>query len=512
MADIVITSAAGDPHVTALGIRDDTSSRGVDLAGALMTLTYVDGTQETLTWAALDAYTQGGATGEFGTVYFDYDVHELSVTKRLASFEIDLAPASSVFDITTPMDADPLGGSTPGSNNGFPFKLTTGFEDIPGEIEVSYSGIVNLAGQAARDDLYTTMRVDLTGLSGGGLIGDLGWNSDIDTMRIAGDLVPAENALSGGALNDSLGGTSASELLAGLGGDDTLSGAGGNDLLIGGAGDDLLIGGLGLDTAGFAGLMNEYTLQISADHPVTVTQRKAAGEGTDSLIEVEQIRFAGGDTINLDKIDGISSLETADVDLLIEVYIAYFNRAPDALGLYFWGKALADGIPLDEIARLFLDQDETRALYPASLTNAEFAEQVYQNVLGRTPDAEGLAFWVSTLDDGAVGRDAFILEVIRGAKAAPAPDASPDFIALQNADRSYLATKTDIGTYFAAIRGLSDVDEAQAAMALFQRDMASSVDAAIAFTDDVYATASADADGALLLQLVGVVDDPFAMN
>ena len=57
---------------------------------------------------------------------------------------------------------------------------------------MTYSGIVNRAGSPAVGDLYTTMVVDFSKLPGGGLLGDLRWNSDIDTMRDAGDLVPAD--------------------------------------------------------------------------------------------------------------------------------------------------------------------------------------------------------------------------------------------------------------------------------------------------------------------------------
>ena len=54
MPGIVINRLDEDPHETVHGIRDDTSSRGVDLDGARITLTYADGTTETLTWHATD--------------------------------------------------------------------------------------------------------------------------------------------------------------------------------------------------------------------------------------------------------------------------------------------------------------------------------------------------------------------------------------------------------------------------------------------------------------------------
>ena len=78
----------------------------------------------------------------------------------------------------------------------------------------------------------------------------------------------------------------------------------------------------------------------------------------------------------------------------------------------FWGSAFANGFSLEEIASLFLEQPETAATYPDTLSNLEFATQVYNNVLGRAPDDDGLNFWVGGLDSGLVTRDQFILEAL----------------------------------------------------------------------------------------------------
>lgn len=182
MAEIDIVRLDENPRETSFGVRADTSSRGVDLEGAQITVTYADGTSETLIWKALDPYTNGGASGEHINMFFGYSWHELSTTKTVVSLQIDLAPANSVFDTTFPLDNDPDEPSTPGSQNGFPFKLSPDYEDISGSITATYTGIVNLEGSPAAGDLYTTMTVDFSGLPGGGLDGDLVWNSDIDTM------------------------------------------------------------------------------------------------------------------------------------------------------------------------------------------------------------------------------------------------------------------------------------------------------------------------------------------
>ena len=291
-------------------------------------------------------------------------------------------------------------------------------------------------------------------------------------------------------------------------GQDILFGFGGDDRLTGGADDDALFGGDGTDTAVYAGPQARYTIQIARDG-VTVIDRSGA-EGSDDLSEIETLSFGDMAAFNLANQVGIASLSAEEIATFVELYIAYFNRAPDAEGLNFWGTTFANGFSLEQIATLFLDQTETRETYPDTLTNLEFATQVYNNVLGRTPDQGGLEFWAGALDGGGVTRDQFILEVLRGAKVAAPEGSTTEEIALRQGDVEYLSEKTDIGTYFAIIRGLSNLDEADAVMQLFQRGDQGSIAEALSAADAAYSDALAADGGDLLIQLVGIVPDPYA--
>lgn len=253
MATINISRVDGTAYETVTGIRADTSTRGVDLAGALITATFADGTTEDLIWEAFDPFTFGGwplppEPGEDPVetdinLLFGFDVHELTTTKLLATLEFDLVPASSVFDTTTAMDNDPNGGSTPGSANGFSFDFTPEYQSLTGNVDVTYSNIVKLVGSPAKGDLYTTMLIDFTGLAGGGVLGQVDWNTDMDTLEVAGDLVPVVPPFTGGPGNDVLTGDADANVITGNGGADTLRGVGGDDTIDGGDGDDRLIGG-----------------------------------------------------------------------------------------------------------------------------------------------------------------------------------------------------------------------------------------------------------------------------
>lgn len=309
--------------------------------------------------------------------------------------------------------------------------------------------------------------------------------------------------INGGADNDTL---------EGQGGNDSLVGEGGNDVLEGGRGNDLVNGGADIDTAVFSGAQSAYTLTLSAGSTV-IQDRRTDGNGLDTLIGIELLDFDAdffeGTPFNLQQFGGPTGLSAPDFESFIELYIAYFNRAPDAVGLNFWGTAFANGVSLADSARLFVDQDETRATYPSDLSNSELVATIYDNVLGRIPDQAGFDFWVNALDTGGIGRDIAILGILGGAKADPPADAPQDFIDQQLADRAYLATKTDIGAYFAVHKGMSDVGNASTAMAVFDGS-AQSVTEAVAQIDGFHDAALNPTSGEFLMPLVGVLDDPFA--
>ncbi len=76
------------------------------------------------------------------------------------------------------------------------------------------------------------------------------------------------------------------------------------------------------------------------------------------------------------------------------------------------------------------------------------------------------------------------------------------------ADREYLSNKTDLGTYFAVNKGMSDVANAATAMEIFDGSQAS-LQSSISAIDGFYQTALNPGNGEFLLPLIGVLDDPF---
>jgi hypothetical protein len=186
-----------------------------------------------------------------------------------------------------------------------------------------------------------------------------------------------------------------------------------------------------------------------------------------------------------------------------QMYIAYFDRAPDVSGLLYWSERLSEGMTLAEIATSFFDQDESRALYPDPDDDAALVTAVYNNYLERDPDAEGEAYWLDQLARDDYNRGQFMLDIISGTTG---PEGSA-------ADAALVADKGDIGIYYSAIAGLNDpVGLALDVMDAYDRtDPDASLAAARSLIDDARSAAEAPDSGTEIIELVGFIDDPFAV-
>ena len=116
----------------------------------------------------------------------------------------------------------------------------------------------------------------------------------------------------------------------------------------------------------------------------------------------------------------------AQIDQIVQLYIGYFDRAPDPSGLAYWINELDNNPNMSfvDIAQSFSVQPEATALYPF-LANPQvaspeaFITAVYLNLFNRAPDAEGLAYWEGELAAGkSPGR--MIIDIQSGAQDSAA--------------------------------------------------------------------------------------------
>ncbi|RVT95700.1 DUF4214 domain-containing protein [Rhodovarius crocodyli] len=88
---------------------------------------------------------------------------------------------------------------------------------------------------------------------------------------------------------------------------------------------------------------------------------------------------------------------------IARLYQATLGRHPEEYGLVHWRGRMSEGLSYEEIVPGFLDSAEFQTVYGAT-TNTQFVSLLYNNVLGRAPDADGYAHWTSRLDQGLESR------------------------------------------------------------------------------------------------------------
>ncbi len=216
---------------------------------------------------------------------------------------------------------------------------------------------------------------------------------------------PGDDIIYGAGGNDTVSSAGGADELYGGSGDDRVQGGDGNDELHGGSGTNQLVGNQGDDTAVFEDSLDQYHITWYAAHAI-IAHRD--GTSTDTLVNVETLQFA--DQALQIQTDGSQLSE--DLDWLSTLYGNMFDRQADLGGIEYWADQLA-ATDLDAgqvVVRFFRSQEfqsqnqEGTQLF-TELSRAEQIEAFYQNILNRTPDAEGYEYWIDRADAGMTIED-----------------------------------------------------------------------------------------------------------
>lgn len=261
----------------------------------------------------------------------------------------------------------------------------------------------------------------------------------------------------GSAYEDTLGGNSLANTLRGRAGDDLFLSSFGDDAIYGGSGYDAVVyegarSEFALDreadaimvtqtTAGWSDQVDGveelrfanttvFTSEIQdaptalspGDDTFTVTSGTDsvdAGLGFDVAV-IDRDRAETSIAVNNDEVSvegaGIEAtlrgferlsfdgLTLGFDDLAKRVYRLYeaaFDRDPDQDGLGYWIEEIEKGMTFDAASARFIASPEFKDAYGSSLTDTEFVDIVYQNVLDRQPDERGRNYWLEEMASGA---------------------------------------------------------------------------------------------------------------
>ena len=126
----------------------------------------------------------------------------------------------------------------------------------------------------------------------------------------------------------------------------------------------------------------------------------ATVENTGAAVQSENL----GNTSNAESVqfaDGRIVYGVADPAAQVyRMYLSALGRVPDQAGEYDWTGAVQSGTPLLTLAQDFIGSGEFIARYGSNPSNTDFVTLLYNNVLGRAPDAPGLAAWTGSLAGG----------------------------------------------------------------------------------------------------------------
>ena len=227
--------------------------------------------------------------------------------------------------------------------------------------------------------------------------GGYGVRYETSDIRVPGTVI------AGTLGDDDLYGTPGVDYVAGYRGLDVILTYGGNDVIFPSINKSAGDAGDGIDT-----LMIGRTLSNSTIEPYLFNNPNAIlSVGVSIKNKADPNVFA-----NFNNVERINFLDTSialdigpsqNAGSVYMLYKAAFNRAPDAGGMGYWlAQKDAGANIVTSIAQGFVNSAEFIGKYGSNPTNLSYVNNLYQNVLGRTGEAGGVAYWTGEMDAGRV--------------------------------------------------------------------------------------------------------------
>ena len=169
-----------------------------------------------------------------------------------------------------------------------------------------------------------------------------------------------------------------------------ISGGAGADVLTGFGGDDTLIGKEGTDAAIYLNNSAEYETKKNIDGAWTIKQNNRGSDGTDTLINIERIKFSDF-SLALD-LDGNAGI-TAKILGAVFGQESVSNKTYVGIGL----NLLDGGMSYEALMQLAINA----ALGANAANYTAVVDLLYENVVGFPPSTADETYFVELLDSGA---------------------------------------------------------------------------------------------------------------
>jgi hypothetical protein len=174
---------------------------------------------------------------------------------------------------------------------------------------------------------------------------------------------------------------------------------------------------------------SQYTLSFDpATQALLVADASPQSNETRKFTQVTRLEFDDL-TLNLSVNEVASTIPQPALDRITELYVAFFNRVPDGDGMEYWIGQYKGGKSINDIAESFYSAGvffSNLTGYTANMTNDDFINIVYRNVLGRPEGADqgGLDFWRAELTSGRASKGTLVSAILDAAHGVAFSDPS----------------------------------------------------------------------------------------
>jgi Tfp pilus assembly protein PilW len=168
----------------------------------------------------------------------------------------------------------------------------------------------------------------------------------------------------------------------------------------------------------FSGVRNNYAITRTT---TGFSIRDLSSQAVVNVAAGASLKFSDM-TVNLAIGEVSKTISATNLRSLIELYVAFFNRVPDADGMVYWIQQMNAGMSMNALANNFYTSavaypDLTG--YSSNMTSAAFVKIIYKNVLGRSGDTappdEDVNYWAGELDSGRASKGSLVTAMLNSA-------------------------------------------------------------------------------------------------
>ncbi|WP_207870433.1 DUF4214 domain-containing protein [Pseudomonas sp. 51_B] len=203
-------------------------------------------------------------------------------------------------------------------------------------------------------------------------------------------------------------------VIAGAGNNVVTTGSGNDTVVLSGSNhSDVVDTGAGYDVVQLDGSRADYEFNVGNNFNVTLT-----GNQTAAISNAEFLTFVNGDTT-----ETVALAHSDDEASALRLYQGILGRDADLDGAKAFVGAVNGGTSLSDIANLFLNSTEF-----AGANNATDINELYQALLGRDADADGSAAWAGQLANGNLSLSDVAAAIATSQEAIAADQSNAEFV------------------------------------------------------------------------------------